>query len=1388
MNIPARPQSDHYHLYIFFQVEAEDQDQGYNGDLVFVISNGDKDSAFQINMTTGVVSIMSALDREVTQDYMLNITACDQGTPEKCTSILGRVIVLDQNDNPPVFMKSAFSFFFPENTRNGTSVVTLNATDLDSGIYGRVTYILETKTEHFSLNPHSGVLIVSKELDREKQEFYDLTIRAVDGDVNNPLSAFANVRVRILDVNDVAPIFTSKEYFVKAREDLPVGSVVGFVDASDPDLYQGGQISFSIEGQDRRGGQAETFYIDQWSGAVKIRKQLDFESKQIYNLTILAADGGSPSLVSSASFIIEILDVNENVHPPIFPSFYTEAAVPENMPIGSLVTKVSAKDFDKAGSDDSRVSFSIRAGNGLNSFSIDDNGSIRTSVVLDRETRQYYWLTVYAQDHGASPLYSKLEIFIEVLNLNDNVPMTMFPAYFPSIMENSKPSTPIVTLEAFDGDSDIHQQLVYEIISGDPQSLFSINPTSGEILTTQRKLDSETQSEHILEVRVSDSGQPALNSTTQVIVTVLDQNDNPPTFLERNYKIKIPETIIEEDESIQKDEEKLDDGLRSEGYDAKLEAMFETGSWEMFDTLNMGGTPVFRVIAFDRDQDSNAELSYSINNGLTSGKFRIDPVTGRVHTTTSLLSGEKYEMLVKATDGGQPALSGLARVSLEVAAKDPGQAEHKPSIEPLQPVEVFENDPVGHLVSLLVGRDEDGDSLFYDILGGNSNSDFSVSRDKGSLIIARPLDWSRQSEYNLSLAVTDGVHTSLTSLTITVIDVTETRPEFSSPELTVQIPENSSLGSQIAQLNVSDSTKSRKLFFSLHAAQNPSSLEMFKINPVDGVVTLRQKLDRETIAQHIITVSVKDAGSLSKKNFARLIIDVVDHNDHAPEFLSQLIQTKLFETAAVGSTVVQAFAVDLDHGDNGRIVYSILSGNIGNSFSIDPQLGLVRVARQLDLTVQSEFMLILKATDCGQMPLSSTVPVHVMLTMADSAPPRFLSSHYATELYEDTELGHSVLQLEARSQSSLRYEITQGNEEGMFQINPSTGIIMTKQYLDFEKKRFYNLSVSVSNMVGAKSQTNVDIHVLDVNDNLPKFEKHLFVGNISETAGPGSLVLVNNTSPLVIKATDQDSGLNSLLLYEILEEHTKKYFSIDSSTGAVRTLQRLDYETQSNFEFTVRVSDLGEPRLSAESMARVKIYLTDENDSPPQFEQREYKQLVLLPTFTNVTVTKVTAVDADVEVKSSLEFSISDGNQLGLFDIHPQSGRVFVRLPHQIQPNTKHSLDLTVSDGKFSDVSKLNIVVRKSDNSGLAFSKSKYYTTVLENSTKSDVILVVNVLGSALNENLEFKLLNPSNMFSIGKTSGALKTTGQVFDREEEEHYELIVEVRSQEKQRNVPR
>jgi len=161
---------------------------------------------------------------------------------------------------------------------------------------------------------------------------------------------------------------------------------------------------------------------------------------------------------------------------------------------------------------------------------------------------------------------------------------------------------------------------------------------------------------------------------------------------------------------------------------------------------------------------------------------------------------------------------------------------------------------------------------------------------------------------------------------------------------------------------------------------------------------------------------------------------------------------------------------------------------------------------------------------------------------------------------------------------------------------------------------------------------------LDINDNEPKFADGAnFVGYISETASVGSLVLLEkNFSPLVIRATDADSGINSLLSFDILQDKAKKYFAIDESTGAIRTITALDFEDQNKFEFNVRVSDRGTPSLSSDSFARVKIIVTDENDSPPAFEKKVYFVVLLLPTFKDVLVAQVKATDPDVGIRTPL--------------------------------------------------------------------------------------------------------------------------------------------------------
>lgn len=1376
---------------------ATDRDLGFNGDLLYVISDGDTDSMFRLDTITGELFIEGILDRETVSDYMLNITVMDQGVIQKSTSKQVHVIVDDVNDNAPQFIKSTFSFYFPENTPKGTPVVTLNASDPDLGLNGEVTYHMDTTdTSDFTIHPKTGLLVVAKALDRETKEFYDLTIRATDSNPNLPLSSFAVVRVRVLDFNDVEPQFSSKVYKIKAREDLPIGTVIGMVDATDPDLYQHGLIKFSL----KPGADDEHFSIDEVSGTLRILQRLDYETKQLYNLTVKATDEGSPPLSSFANMFVEVVDVNENQHPPRFESFFLRTAVLENMPVGSHVATVTAKDMDSLrleDAEDAKISYSIKGGDGLGDFFIDGDGNIKTLTILDREAKKNFWLIVIAQDHGAVPLASRLDIFIEVLNVNDNVPLTIEPVYTPSIAENSKPWTPIVTLEAEDGDDD-ESLITYEIVSGNPQSLFTIDTASGLISTTTRMLDREAQVEHILEVLVSDNSKPvALNSTTRVIVTVTDENDNKPEFLERFYKVTVPTTMIITDDQLQNDQVVLldnDPSGNSTEMDTTIEANFEDTEWITFGVDEIKRDyPLFRSLAYDRDSGLNGQLMFSLKTTSDSmGKFMICPSTGIVYAAEILdIPDEEYEMLIRASDRGSKELFSLSRVSLSIAERASNGSTHPPRIlEKSMRVQVFETDPIGHLVALVVADDKDGDQLFYSITDGNLNNDFYISPDKGNLVLAQSLDFDTQSSYNLTISVTDGKFVTLACIVIDIIEVGEKRPIFSSKDYEVSVVETEAIGTVIIQVNTT-----MDVSYGFHAAQNPASLTLFRINPMQGEVSLRNKLDMERIRQHVLIIVIKD--SRSSSNFARLTVNVIDANDHEPNFMTDLIQTRLQDTADIGSLVIQVQAFDGDHGLNGDLRYSIVSGNDGNTFVIDPMLGTIALARAFE-DIQTEFMLMVRATDQSaavEDRKSATVPVHILLTSGDDSPPRFTRPHFSSEVREDVLKGSLILHAEATGNSGLLYEIVGGHD--MFVINPSTGHITNQWELDFERRNFYNFTVAASNTIGIKTKATVNIHVLDVNDNRPAFEKSLFKGHVSETASVGSLVLIDekeNTGlhlhPMVIKASDKDTGINALLSYEILDAEAKQYFAIDEATGALRTISSMDYESNTMFKFEVRVSDRGVPRLTSDSTTSVTIRIDDENDSPPKFTNTDSEALMLLPTFTGVHVMNVYAEDPDLGLNTTLFYSIIGGNEEGIFTIDSVSGLISVAKAGSTVGRRQYNLDVGVTDGKFNDRKLITINVEKSDNSGLAFGKPRYFATVLENSTKSDVLAVVTVLGAALNENLRFSLLNleeGEDLFSIGETSGALRTTGKPFDREVKDKYELVVEVRS-EAGRGIPR
>lgn len=360
--------------YTILAIRARDRDLGYNGKLIYGISDGDDDSLFRIDPDTGDLNVVGYLDRETRDKYVLNITVSDLGRPQHITWKLLKVIVLDVNDNAPKVNKRVSSFRVSENARNGTVIFKIDARDPDQGENGRIVYALTTDTTQFAVDRTSGNLFVSGRLDRERQEVYELKVTVSDcAPEPSTLRTEALIRIVVDDVNDNSPEFLVQNYTVKALEDLPVGSVVVIVTAVDPDLGTGGVVTYSLESESSSETDDKLFEIDPVSGTVRTLSELDFETRQIHTLIVRAIDGGMPFLSSETWLTVEVVDVNENAFAPEFGSFYVTAFVDENEPLGTLVTTVSAVDADPPG-DVSRVGYSIVDGDGLGYFSIDSEG------------------------------------------------------------------------------------------------------------------------------------------------------------------------------------------------------------------------------------------------------------------------------------------------------------------------------------------------------------------------------------------------------------------------------------------------------------------------------------------------------------------------------------------------------------------------------------------------------------------------------------------------------------------------------------------------------------------------------------------------------------------------------------------------------------------------------------------------------------------------------------------------------------------------------------------------------------------------------------------------------------------------------------------------------
>lgn len=401
---------------------------------------------------------------------------------------------------------------------------------------------------------------------------------------------------------------------------------------------------------------------------------------------------------------------------------------------------------------------------------------------------------------------------------------------------------------------------------------------------------------------------------------------------------------------------------------------------------------------------------------------------------------------------------------------------------------------------------------------------------------------------------------------------------------------------------------------------------------------------------YVVIVKATDGGKPSLHGSTTVMVNVTDTNDNPPVFKNTSMTAVISEASAVSSYVTKITASDLDTGSNAEISYRIISGNEMSAFAIFSDTGIITTNMELDRENISNYALICRATDHGNKPLHSmSIIVHVTLSDVNDNAPKFDQSVYIVNVTEDVSSGTVVEEIHAVDKDAglnglVSYQITDGNDDGTFDIGNGTGVVTVSGKLDRETQDFYTLIITASDSGHPQKSSSVQllITVTDVNDNAPLFNASSLQGAILENSPIG-------TSVMRVIATDADVGENAQLMFNFSTNVYVDIFAIDSASGEITALKSLDREKQDLYKLKISVSDHGDPRLS--SSADVTITVTDVDDNCPKFVPAVYNATISENLPFNQIIVQVTATDADVKDNERMLYAIWQGNEGGAFTI-----------------------------------------------------------------------------------------------------------------------------------------
>ncbi|BFY98686.1 hypothetical protein BsWGS_01726 [Bradybaena similaris] len=1374
---------------------------------------------FQYNLLDGgnsaqkTYNIITAGSGALTQgaEYNIKITAQDMNTATGQQLTTENIYVLVGN-RPPQFFEQSYKGRIYENTQTTPTNWVLEM-DSNNKLLIRVmqfqpgnqlTYQLldqgNRPSQLFDIQPEDNAqrIVNRMALDYETITFVSLIIKVTEAGTG--LTSTVSINIIIIDENDHSPTFFAPQYTATIREDVLNGTSVLTVTATDLDSGPYGEIIFSILNStsfDVTTSNTNKTYF----GTVIVKSLLDFDSDpRPRQFSVIASDKGTPALSTSVQTTVFLQNVNDN--PPTIVNTTSTFYLNETSQVNTIVTLIQASDIDG----DSFQFYFERKSATSDIFTIrPTNGQIILNSAIPKDINSYILIVIAVDEDNCcgniktGPKTATATFTVNIVDINVNKPSfnNCLSYDTASVKEMSPAGTPVIQVSAFDPDRGQNGVVLYRIETPEANTdrdVFQINSTTGEI-TVKRSVSRDNY--NVIQLTVVGRNPPSfplMEGRCTFRVTILDINNNPPTFSQALYTIPLS---------------------------------FSTKPPYI----------VTQMAASDKDVGDNANITYSfgMNDTVALRTFSIHPLSGVIQLNQTLnQSIPSYILIVVANDNGKDPgpLTGNTTVNVTISFDQRQPPVWLDSAPDNAAYDVSEDSPRGYVITTLACQSnlsntgvefrvfDAGDT----IISESKNFYIVTFTDNGvskmNLSLRNSLDYETTKKYTLSIVCqslsADVLRARLLTRVINVLDANDEVPEFLGLDANGRyrgtVAEDAKAGATVLQISAQDNDNTpeyRTVSFTLGSEFK----DFFQVNPLgnnraDIVTTSLLKLDRENVSQYTVEIVAQDGApsSLSDSNQPNKVsrfIDVIvtDVNDNPPRFDQLVYIFNVSENAPVSYSVGVVKAFDPDEIDQGLgLDYRFTSGNKFNAFNIIPITGEIRLAKKLDYDnpqEEKEYSLTLIAVDSLQLHTATTT-VEIFINDENDNRPIFSKNPYRVEnkvTEEDTSITPQnplfLVQVNATDAdvarpNAIRYSLfnpAQSNVYQFFTVDAKSGNVSLIGPLDRDiPPYFYTITVKAEDEIVNPLSNFADVLVypLDINDNDPEFNPQYLQNAVREHTA--------NVYVMTLSATDKDNGVNGTVHYKLAPDQPDatlaSMFEVRQS-GEIYTTNNvtlLDRETIEFVYLAVVAYDLGTP--SRFNSATATISLIDINDQPPFFEKPFYSVSVS-EHLTSGRILTISAKDLDSDPKNrEMIFSLETSSATKFFTVESIGTDAVISVTQAIDYETDpHEFNLTLrvngTEQGQTNTTRVQVIITDYNDNPPKFNISVKSVTLVEEEPPRVAIanFTATDLDEGVNAEIEYfidRKTDPRFEYYIDPTTGVV-TTRKRLDREVQELITLTI-------------